>query len=347
VHDWNLLALSHELTGARRDFKQRQLSQAQLVAEERYVAEMLAYLIEGAIMPASDLAQGHELTDVVREKRAWCQGCTLLYFVLGNAIGLPVRGLHVTNVARGPQAVIGTHDACLVQLVDGLTVMVDITHNLGDRALVSKSFRFDDVYQPRGSYWKLIDDSNPLALHRVVRPMGAAGLASQLYDGRAHDAAVSGDFEKAIVEVNEAIRLDPKSATAYDRRGIFYASSKDYDRSIADFSDAIGLDPDCFDTYTSRGNAFAFKGEFDKAIADYSGASRPTATTAAGKKAISTQPIRPLDVIQVFVGNPLPDRPVDGDFCLVEPDGSLFLGHGYGRVKVAGMTCEQAKVAVE
>ena len=45
--------------------------------------------------------------------------------------------------------------------------------------------------------------------------------------------------------------------------------------------------------------------------------------------------------------HPLPDQRVDGDYCLVEPDGRLFIGGSYGRVKIAGMNLEEAKIAVE
>ena len=41
----------------------------------------------------------------------------------------------------------------------------------------------------------------------------------------------------------EAIRLEPKSALAYNNRGVAWSVKKDYDRAIADFTEAIRLDP--------------------------------------------------------------------------------------------------------
>ena len=39
-----------------------------------------------------------------------------------------------------------------------------------------------------------------------------------------------GDYDRAIADLNEAIRLDPKLALAYNRRGLAYHHMGDYDR---------------------------------------------------------------------------------------------------------------------
>src|SRR5216684_3591567 len=57
-------------------------------------------------------------------------------------------------------------------------------------------------------------------------------------------------------------------AKAYFNRGLAYSSKKDYDRAIADFSEAIRLDPKYAWTYANRGSIRTAKGEFDLAIAD-------------------------------------------------------------------------------
>jgi len=80
------------------------------------------------------------------------------------------------------------------------------------------------------------------------------------------------DFDKAIANYNEAIRLDPKNATAFSNRGNAYAEKGDTDRAIADYSEAIRLNyPNAF---FNRGFAYAQKGDTDRAIADYSEAIR-------------------------------------------------------------------------
>ena len=52
-----------------------------------------------------------------------------------------------------------------------------------------------------------------------------------------------GEFDKAIKDFSEAIRLDPKNAEAFVFRGIARGEKKDYPAAIEDFTEAINLDP--------------------------------------------------------------------------------------------------------
>ena len=51
------------------------------------------------------------------------------------------------------------------------------------------------------------------------------------------------DYDRAIADYDQAIRLDPKLTLAYNGRGIVYYDKKDYQHAIADHSQAIKLDP--------------------------------------------------------------------------------------------------------
>ncbi len=82
------------------------------------------------------------------------------------------------------------------------------------------------------------------------------------------------DYEKAIADYTVAIGLDPKDAVKYFNRGIAWSCKKHYDRAIDDYNAAIWLDPVCAAAYNSRGNAWAAKKDYDRAIADYSEAIR-------------------------------------------------------------------------
>jgi uncharacterized protein (TIGR02145 family) len=77
------------------------------------------------------------------------------------------------------------------------------------------------------------------------------------------------EYDKAISEFNEAIRLDPKFFKAYTMRGFAYYFKKDYDKAISDCSEAIRLDPKFETAYNIRGDAYYEKKEYDKAISDY------------------------------------------------------------------------------
>ena len=77
------------------------------------------------------------------------------------------------------------------------------------------------------------------------------------------------DFDRAIADYDQAIKLDPKYALAYLNRGLLWQAKKDHDRAIADFDQAIRLAPDNAAAGNARGLIFDLKGEFDRAIADF------------------------------------------------------------------------------
>ena len=78
-----------------------------------------------------------------------------------------------------------------------------------------------------------------------------------------------GDWGRAIWEYSEAIRLDPKFATAYCNRGAAYGEKGDWDRAIADCTEAIRLDPHYVPAYYNRALTYEKKGDQTKAEADF------------------------------------------------------------------------------
>ena len=52
-----------------------------------------------------------------------------------------------------------------------------------------------------------------------------------------------GDYDGAIADFTEAIRLAPNYVYAYNIRGVVYRQKGDYDRAIADFEEALKINP--------------------------------------------------------------------------------------------------------
>jgi tetratricopeptide (TPR) repeat protein len=92
---------------------------------------------------------------------------------------------------------------------------------------------------------------------------------------RAEAWTLTHDDDRAIADYSEAIRLDPKNASAnYVKRGYMWRRKGDLDRAIADDSEAIRLDPKNDNAFNSRGVAYAMKKDYDRAIQDYDEAIR-------------------------------------------------------------------------
>jgi len=78
----------------------------------------------------------------------------------------------------------------------------------------------------------------------------------------------SKNYDRAIAELTQAIRLDPNFTDAYVFRGFVYNENDDYDKAIADASNAIRIAPNNKLAYNIRASAYLMKSDFDKAIAD-------------------------------------------------------------------------------
>ena len=78
-----------------------------------------------------------------------------------------------------------------------------------------------------------------------------------------------GDFDRAIADCTQAIRLNPKNAYPYCERGLAYAGKSDDDSAIADFTQAIQLEPKDAHAYYWRGEVYQLKGQRAAAERDF------------------------------------------------------------------------------
>jgi uncharacterized protein (TIGR02145 family) len=85
---------------------------------------------------------------------------------------------------------------------------------------------------------------------------------------------LKGNYDKAVSDLSEVIRLEPEVAEAYYWRGNAYGQKGDHDKAISEFTQAIRLNPNYAEAYYGRGGAYHSKGDYNKAIADYKSALR-------------------------------------------------------------------------
>ena len=130
-----------------------------------------------------------------------------------------------------------------------------------------------EAYWGRGHVYKR-RASSTRRLRTSQSPFGSIHDMPKSMVGGAYAYAKKGEFDKAIADYNEAIRLDPKHATTYYNRGLTYGKKGDHDKAIADFTEAIRLNPKDAEAYYSRGCTYGEKGDHDKAITDYTAAIR-------------------------------------------------------------------------
>lgn len=79
-----------------------------------------------------------------------------------------------------------------------------------------------------------------------------------------------GDYDRAMKDFNELIRVQPKDSWAYFHRGTCYSVMKNYEYAIRDYTQAIVYDPGNADAYFNRGLAYSRIDNHQLAIADFS-----------------------------------------------------------------------------
>jgi tetratricopeptide (TPR) repeat protein len=89
------------------------------------------------------------------------------------------------------------------------------------------------------------------------------------YNNRGNAYFAKKDYDRAIADYTEAIRLDPKYVLAYINRGSAYKAKGDYDDAIGDYTEATTIDPEDALAYSKRGNAYEARKNYDRAIADF------------------------------------------------------------------------------
>jgi tetratricopeptide (TPR) repeat protein len=71
----------------------------------------------------------------------------------------------------------------------------------------------------------------------------------------------------AVIEAGRQV-LD-RLAAAYNNRGVAYRLKTEYDKAIDDFDEAIKLRPNYPNAFNNRGVAYRNKGDLEHALADY------------------------------------------------------------------------------
>ena len=78
----------------------------------------------------------------------------------------------------------------------------------------------------------------------------------------------SDQYDLAIADYNQALRLDPNYAKAYNNRGRSYRYKGLYDLAVADATHALQIDPNYRTAYVNRGVAYLCLGRFAEAGQD-------------------------------------------------------------------------------
>ena len=240
-----------------------------------------------------------DLPRVLEAKKANCFGYAQLLYVLGNAVGLSVRVVAVSEAQAFSPAGRPGHIANIVDLADGTVVYADLTRGAD---CVSEPFALPaETLPPREEpsgrmapsrrSVPVLGESMPLAETHIVWAQNRSGapisvdskklaildgndLVAEIHFSRGTVANLAGRSAEAIGHYSKAIELSPRCARAYNNRGAVHLLGQEYETALTDFDKAIEFDLHYVQAWQNRGSAYLGLGQYDEAIAQYTEAIR-------------------------------------------------------------------------
>jgi len=95
----------------------------------------------------------------------------------------------------------------------------------------------------------------------------AQNLAA-VFQQRAYAAATNQQFQDAINDYGEAIKISPEDARIYEQRAAVEMKLNDMDKALADYSEAIKIKPNEVRYYGYRSYIYEVKGDIKNSMAD-------------------------------------------------------------------------------
>ncbi len=124
------------------------------------------------------------------------------------------------------------------------------------------------TYNRRGAYW-LMKGAPDRAIVDFNSALKLNPHKAHAYNNRGATWHKKGAFDKAIADYNLALKLNPPDAIAYSNRGTTWLETGTFTKAIADYHNALELKPNNANAYYNRENSWRKKGDYDQAIADY------------------------------------------------------------------------------
>ena len=138
--------------------------------------------------------------------------------------------------------------------------------------------------------WKLDEAGKEFELARQFNPNNTA-----FYFTYAEYFSALGQEDRALAELDKAVKIDPLSPEINSFYGWVYYLKRDYDKALAASQRTAQIDPDYFTAYWGAGVAYLFKGQYPEAIAQLKKATTIDPTHAPSLASLATAYIRSGD----------------------------------------------------
>ena len=103
---------------------------------------------------------------------------------------------------------------------------------------------------------------------------GHTAAAATAYNNRGDAYTEKGDYDRAVQDFDQSIKLNPTNAKPFNNSGVAYLKKGEYDLAIKNLDEAIRLNPNYAKAFVNRAETYQKKTEYDRATRDYDEAIR-------------------------------------------------------------------------
>ena len=108
----------------------------------------------------------------------------------------------------------------------------------------------------------------------ILTVQGTATALPIAYNNRGNAYVAKGDYDRAIQDFDQSIKLNQTYTKPINNRGVAYLRKGEYDFAIRAFDEAIRLKPEYAEAFANRAEAYLKKKEYDRAASDFDEAIR-------------------------------------------------------------------------
>jgi tetratricopeptide (TPR) repeat protein len=128
------------------------------------------------------------------------------------------------------------------------------------------------VAAPRDDFDTCYRESGDRAIAACTRAIKSGRYKGRdlaiLYSNRGSEWTDKEDYDAAMRDHNEAIRIDKNYGPAYSNRGNVWSARGEPDRAIEDYNEAIRINPRDAKALNNRGDEYTLVGKYDLALRD-------------------------------------------------------------------------------
>ena len=130
---------------------------------------------------------------------------------------------------------------------------------------------YEETQEEQDCYWQAGEYEDELEFDKAIEILDVTlekyPNNLNLLNKRAMQNCFNGDFSKALVDINKAIKIEPDAA-CFNTRALIYEGLQKFDKALLDHNEAVKQAPDWFQAWFDRAGFFEMQDNIVSALHD-------------------------------------------------------------------------------